>query len=46
MARKWSADFRRGTNHIQDDPQSSGKPATTMNQETIARVCDLVMADR
>ena len=44
MIEKRSAEFRSGRDSIQYDPHP-GRLATDMNQDAIAKVCDLVMAD-
>ena len=43
MVKRWSAEFREGREGPQHDP-CPGRPATAMDQKTISRVHDLVMA--
>ena len=42
---KWTAEFKRGRESLEDDP-GSGRPATATTQENIDRVHHMVMDDR
>ena len=41
---KWAAEFKRGSESLEDDPRS-GRPATATTQENINRVHHMVMDD-
>ena len=42
---KWTAEFKRGRESLEDDP-TSGRPASATNQENIEYVHLMVMDDR
>ena len=44
MVKKWDAEFKRGRDSLEDDPCRRSVTVTT--QETIAKIHDVVMADR
>lgn len=45
LVKKWVAEFKRGRDSINDD-DIPGRPISVRNAETIAKVHDLIMADR
>ena len=45
MVNKWAAEFKRGRESLEDDPRP-GRPVTVTTPETIAKIHDIIMADR
>ncbi|XP_041354235.1 protein GVQW3-like [Gigantopelta aegis] len=45
MVKKWAAEFKHGRKSLKDDSRS-GRPVTDTTQETIAKIHDIIMADR
>ncbi|XP_041364231.1 histone-lysine N-methyltransferase SETMAR-like [Gigantopelta aegis] len=45
MVKKWAAEFKRGSESLEDNPRP-GRPVTVTTQETIAKIHDIIMADR
>ena len=45
MLKKWAAEFKRGRESLEDDPRPR-RPVTVTTQETIAKIDDIIMADR
>ncbi|XP_041366729.1 uncharacterized protein LOC121381476 [Gigantopelta aegis] len=45
MVKKWAAEFKRGRENLKDDPRP-GRPITVTTQETIAKIHDIIVADR
>ena len=43
--KKWDAEFKLGRDSLEDDPRQR-KPVTVTTQETIAKIHDIIMADR
>ena len=45
MAKKWAAEFKHGRFSLEDDPRQR-RPVTVTTQGTIAKIHDIIMADR
>ena len=45
MVKKWDAEFKCGRDSLENDPRQ-GRPVTVTTQETIAKMHDIIMADR
>ena len=45
MVNKWAADFKHSREMLEDDPRL-GMPVTITTQENIAKIHDIIMADR
>ena len=45
MVKKWDAEFKCGRESLEDDPRKR-RPVTVTTQETIAKIHDIIMADR
>ena len=45
MVKKWAAEFKCGRESLEDDPRRR-RPVTVTTQETIAKIRDIVMANR
>ncbi|XP_041346797.1 uncharacterized protein LOC121366396 [Gigantopelta aegis] len=45
MVKKWAAEFKRSRERLEDDPRP-GRPMTVSTQDTIAKIHEIIMADR
>ena len=45
IVKKWAAEFKRGRESLEDDPRP-GRRVTVTTPETIAKIHDIIMADR
>ncbi|XP_041350779.1 protein GVQW3-like [Gigantopelta aegis] len=45
MVKKWAAEFKHGRESLEDDPRP-GRPVTVTTQKTIAKIHDIIIADR
>ena len=46
MVKKWDAEFNRSRDNLEDNLPHRRKPVTITTQETIAKIRDIIMADR
>lgn len=45
MVKKWTAEFKRGRDSLEDEPRS-GRPPTASTSETIEKIHDMLLSDR